>query len=121
EMEWGSERKVASARKAYDRLETRAIKMTEGNTEVPYSFEKPKWWEMREGVTIPAIPVGKPKEEGKGYVPERNPYFKKYTTRTMRPVSDFDACVKCNLGWIACRDSVFDVRPDATLDSAMEA
>jgi pyruvate ferredoxin oxidoreductase delta subunit len=76
---------------------------------------------MREGVTIPAIPIGKPKEGGQGYVPERNPYFKKYTTRTMRPVVDFDTCVKCNLCWISCPDSCFDVMPDATFDANMEA
>src|SRR2546426_701061 len=97
EMERGSDLKVASARKAYERLETREVKITEGNPEVPYSFEMPKWWEMREGVTIPAIPIGKPKEEGKGYVPERNPYFKKFTTRTMRPVVNFDTCVKATV------------------------
>src|SRR5439155_1622573 len=90
------------------------VLMTEGNPEIPYSFEMPKWWEMREGVTIPAIPIGKPKEEGKGYVPERNPYFKKYTTRTMRPVVNFDTCVKCTLCWIQCPDSCFDVMPDGT-------
>ena len=94
EMEWGSDLKAASARKAYDRLETREIKLGDGNPQTPYSFEMPRWWEMREGVTIPAIPIGKPKEGGKGYVPERNPYFKKYSTRTMRPVVDFDTCVK---------------------------
>jgi pyruvate ferredoxin oxidoreductase delta subunit len=121
ESEWGSDLKVASARKAYERIDTREVKMTEGNDEIPFSFEMPKWWEMREGVTIPAIPVGKPKEDGKGYVPERNPYFKKYTTRTMRPVIDFDTCVKCNLCWISCPDSVFDVMPDGTFDAAMEA
>jgi pyruvate ferredoxin oxidoreductase delta subunit len=121
EMEWGSDLKVASARKAHDRLETREVKVTEGNPEVPYTFEMPKWWEMREGVSIPAIPIGKPKEGGQGYVPERNPYFKKYTTRTMRPVIDFDTCVKCNLCWISCPDSVFDVMPDGTFDAAMEA
>ena len=119
--EWGSDLKVASARKAYERIETREVKLTEGNTEIPYSFEMPKWWEMREGVTIPAIPIGKPKEGGQGYVPERNPYFKKYTTRTMRPVIDFDTCVKCNLCWISCPDSCFDVMPDATFDANMEA
>ena len=97
------------------------MQLTEGNTEIPYSFEMPKWWEMREGVTIPAIPIGKPKEGGQGYVPERNPYFKKYTTRTMRPVVDFDTCVKCNLCWISCPDSCFDVMPDATFDANMEA
>src|SRR5438093_2480127 len=40
EMEWGSELKVASAKKAYDRIETRTIRPGEGNAEVPYSFEK---------------------------------------------------------------------------------
>jgi Pyruvate/2-oxoacid:ferredoxin oxidoreductase delta subunit len=54
-------------------------------------------------------------------VPERNPYFKKFTTRTMRPVIDFDTCVKCNLCWISCPDSCFDVMPDATFDANMEA
>jgi pyruvate ferredoxin oxidoreductase delta subunit len=121
EMEWGSELKVASARKAYERIETREVKITEGNAEVPYAFEMPKWWEMREGVTIPAIPIGKPKEGGQGYVPERNPYFKKFSTRTMRPVIDFDTCVKCNLCWISCPDSCFDVMPDGTFDANMES
>ena len=121
EMEWGSDLKVASARKGYERLETRDVKPTEGNPEIPYSFEMPKWWEMREGVTIPAIPVGKPKEDGKGYVPERNPYFKKFTTRTMRPVIDFDKCVKCTLCWIQCPDSCFDVTSDGLYDANMES
>src|SRR6267142_1305796 len=121
ESEWGSDLKVESAKKAHDRIETREVKLTEGNAEIPYSFEMPKWWEMREGVTIPAIPVGKPKEAGKGYVPERNPYFKKFTTRTMRPVINFDTCVKCTLCWIQCPDSCFDVMPDGTYDANMEA
>src|SRR5947207_1810521 len=102
-------------------LQPRDVKPTEGNAEIPYSFEMPKWWEMREGVTIPAIPVGKPKEDGKGYVPERNPYFKKFTTRTMRPVVNFDTCVKCTLCWIQCPDSCFDVMPDGPYDANMEA
>ncbi len=120
EMEWGSDLKVESARKACERLGTRLVRITEGNPEIPYSFEMPKWWEMREGVTIPAIPVGKPIEGG-GYRPERNPYFKKFTTRTMRPVIDFDKCVKCALCWLQCPDSCFDVTPDGLYDASMEA
>src|SRR5258706_851784 len=69
EMEWGSDLKVESAKKAHDRIETREVELNEGNAEIPYSFEMPKWWEMREGVTIPAIPMGKPKKAGKGYGP----------------------------------------------------
>src|SRR4029450_13777755 len=68
EAEWGSDLKVASARKAAERLEVRPVNMTEGNAEIPYSFEMPKWGEMREGVSIPGIPIGKPMEGGKGYV-----------------------------------------------------
>ena len=121
EAEWGSELKAESARKAYERVDGRRIQMNEGNDEVPFSFEMPKWWEMREGLTIPAIPVGKPVEGGKGYRPERNPYFKKFTTRTMRPVVNFDTCVKCTLCWIQCPDSVFDVTPDGLYDANMDA
>src|SRR5262245_7159497 len=58
EAEWGSEVKIQSARKAYERLQVRPVKITEGNDETPFAFEMPKWWEMREGVSIPAIPVG---------------------------------------------------------------
>ena len=121
EAEWGSELKVESARKAYERVESRSVRITEGNDEVPFSFEMPKWWEMREGLTIPAIPVGKPVEGGKGYRPERNPYFKKFSTRTMRPVVNFDTCVKCTLCWIQCPDSCFDVTPDGLYDANMES
>jgi pyruvate ferredoxin oxidoreductase delta subunit len=121
EAEWGSELKVESARKAYQRIEGRRIEPAEGSDEVPFAFEMPKWWEMREGLTIPAIPVGKPVEGGKGYRPDRNPYFKKFTTRTMRPVVNFDTCVKCTLCWIQCPDSVFDVTPDGLYDANMEA
>ncbi len=121
EAEWGSDLKVESARKAYERIGSRPVKITEGNPEIPYSFTMPKWWEMREGVSIPAIPIGKPKEGGKGYVPERNPYFKKFSSRTMRPVIDFETCVKCTLCWIQCPDSCFDVMPDMTYDANMEA
>ena len=121
EAEWGSDLKVESARKAHQRIESRPVQSTEGNPEVPYSFEMPRWWEMREGVTIPSLPVGKPIEGGKGYRPERSAVFKKFTTRTMRPVVDFEACVKCTLCWLQCPDSCFDVTPDGLYDANMES
>jgi pyruvate ferredoxin oxidoreductase delta subunit len=121
EAEWGSALKVESARKAYERIESRPVRITEGNPEVPYAFEMPRWWEMREGVTIPSLPVGKPIEGSKGYRPERSPVFKKFTTRTMRPVVDFDKCVKCTLCWLQCPDSCFDVTPEGLYDANMEA
>ena len=48
------------------------------------------------------------------------------TSRSTRPARcarsiDFDTCVKCNLCWISCPDSCFDVMPDATFDANMEA
>ena len=121
EAEWGSDLKVESARKAYERIQSRLVKITEGNPETPYSFELPRWWEMREGVTIPSLPIGKPIEGGKGYRPERSLVFKKFSTRTMRPVIDFDTCVKCTLCWLQCPDSCFDVTPEGLYDANMES
>lgn len=121
DAEWGSELKVESARKAYDRVQPRPVRIVEGNPEPPFSFELPRWWEMREGISIPSLPVGKPLEGGKGYRPERSPVFKKFTTRTMRPVIDFDKCVRCTLCWLQCPDSCFDVTPDGLYDAHMEA
>lgn len=121
EAEWGSELKVDSARKAYQWIESQPIGPHEGNPETPYSFELPRWWEMREGVTIPSLPMGKPMEGGKGYRPERSTVFKKFSTRSMRPVIDFDTCVKCTLCWLQCPDSCFDVTPEGLYDANMEA
>jgi pyruvate ferredoxin oxidoreductase delta subunit len=77
---------------------------------------------MQDAIVVKGIPQGKGfrGEEG-GYQPERNPYFKKYTTRTMRPVVDFDKCVKCTLCWLQCPDSCFDVTPEHLYDANMEA
>jgi pyruvate ferredoxin oxidoreductase delta subunit len=56
-----------------------------------------------------------------GYVPARNPNFKKYTTRTMRPVINFETCTKCTICWLQCPDTCFDVTPDGYYDANMEA
>src|SRR5438132_11187975 len=86
----------------------------------------PKWTERREGIAIPAIPRGGQMkdpvtgEEG-GWRPGRNATFKKWATRTMRPVVDFDKCIKCTLCWLQCPDSVFDVTPEGLYDANLEA
>ena len=121
EADWGSDLKVESARKAYERIAGRPVRITEGNPETPYSFQMPKWWEMREGVTIPSLPIGKPIEGGEGYRPERSAVFKKFSTRSMRPVVDFDTCVKCTLCWLQCPDSCFNVTPEGLYDANMES
>ena len=95
--------------------------MAEGNAEIPYSFEMPEVVGDARGRDDPGDPDGQAQGGRQGYVPERNPYFKKFTTRTMRPVVNFDTCVKCTLCWIQCPDSCFDVMPDGTYDANMEA
>lgn len=120
--EWKDELKVASARKAFDRVILREVRPGEGNPETPYEFQLLKLSEMKEGLVIPAIPV-KQEVEGwdGGYRPGRNPTFKKFTTRTMRPVVDFEICTKCTICWMQCPDSCFDVTPTGHYDANMEA
>ena len=124
--EWKDELKVTSAARSYERITTVTVGPNQGNPEEPYKFELPKWSEMREGVTIPAIPRGHQMENSAtqqvgGFQPERNPTFKKFSTRTMRPVVDFDTCIKCTLCWLQCPDSCFDVTPDGLYDANMQA
>ena len=120
--QWSNETKVQSARKSYDRTETGVVEPGEGNTEVPFSFDLPGWTQMEEGIVVRAIPQGEGFRGGDGgYEPERNPYFKKYSTRSMRPVVDFDTCIKCTLCWLQCPDTCFDVTPDGLYDANMEA
>ncbi|MBI4278996.1 MAG: (4Fe-4S)-binding protein [Armatimonadetes bacterium] len=124
--EWGDPLKATSAEVSFARVEMRKVLPQEGNPEKPFSFQLLKWWEMREGVVIPAIKMGeamKDPETGKtgGYRPARNATFKKFSTRSMRPVIDFDTCIKCTLCWLQCPDSCFDVTADGLYDANMEA
>ncbi len=124
--EWKDELKAASAARSYERTETITVRPDQGNPETPYSFEFPKWTEMQEGVAIPGIPLGHSFEDPQshadgGFRPERNPTFKKFSTRTMRPVVDFSTCIKCTLCWLQCPDSCFDVTPDGLYDANMQA
>ena len=121
-----SELKATSAKRSHERLTTITVQPTQGNPEKPYAFELPKWHEMREGISIPSIAQGHQMEDpqnGKagGYQPARNPTFKKFSTRTMRPVVNFDTCIKCTLCWLQCPDSCFDVTPEGLYDANMEA
>ncbi len=122
--EWKDDLKVRSAQRSHEQTTIRTVKPGEGNPEVPYRFDLPGWTTMREGVTIEGIKLGEPIKFGDeigGYRPARNPYFKKFSTRTMRPVIDFDKCIKCTLCWLQCPDSCFDVMPDQTYDLNAEA
>src|SRR5437868_1513209 len=124
--EWKNELKATSALRAFERVSTVTVTPDQGNPDEPYKFDIPNWTEMREGIAIPAIPLGGQMkdpvtgEEG-GWRPGRNPTFKKWATRTMRPVVDFDKCIKCTLCWLQCPDSVFDVTPEGLYDANLEA
>jgi pyruvate ferredoxin oxidoreductase delta subunit len=124
--EWNDKVKAESAARAYERTSSITVQPNQGNPETPYAFELPKWHEMGEGIAIPCIPAGAAVAdpvshvEG-GFRPDRNPTFKKFTTRTMRPVIDFDTCIKCTLCWLHCPDSCFDVTPENLYDANMQA
>jgi pyruvate ferredoxin oxidoreductase delta subunit len=117
--------KVTSARTAFDRLSTVDVKVGQGNPEELFQFDKPGWSDMRSAVSIKGQPQGGPyadpvtKQLG-GFRPARNELFKKYSTRTMRPVVNFATCTKCTLCWLNCPDASFDVTPDGTYDANLE-
>jgi len=118
--------KTESAARAYERFSTVAVQPNQGNPEVPFKFDLPKWHEMGEGIAIPAIPTGHGMEDPAshakgGFQPGRNHTFKKFTTRSMRPVVNFDTCIKCTLCWLQCPDTCFDVTPEGLYDANMEA
>ena len=120
--QWNDEVKVSSAHKSYERMQTRVVEPGEGNAEVPFSFDLPGWTQMEEGIVVRGIPQGGGFRGGNGgYEPRRNPYFKKFSTRTMRPVVNFETCIKCTLCWLQCPDSCFDVTPDGLYDANMES
>ncbi len=124
--EWKDPVKAASALRAYERISLVEVAPGQGNPEKPFQFELPRWQELREGIAIPCIPPGEPVADAAsgatgGFRPARNATFKKFTTRTMRPVVDFEKCIKCTLCWLQCPDSCFDVMPDGMYDADMEA
>ena len=102
---------VASAQDGYDRTKLRLIKTGEGTSghEV-LQFEKPGWTTMRPGVIVDARKPG-----------ERNPYYKKYGARTLRPVVNFDTCIKCTMCWLDCPDECFEVTPEGHYEVVYEA
>lgn len=124
--EWNDELKMLSARKAFERVEAMQVPAGVGVLEGTQEFVLPGWREMREGVSIEAIPAGAAvtdptSGQAGGFRPARNPYFEKFTTRTMRPVVDFTKCIKCTLCWLQCPDTCFDVTPDGYYDADMSA
>jgi pyruvate ferredoxin oxidoreductase delta subunit len=118
--------KAESARTEYNRFTSIDVLPGQGNAEKPFSFTKPGWEEMRIGLSIVGEPQGGPyadpiTNELGGFRPARNDKFKKYSTRTERPVVNFATCAKCTLCWINCPDASFDVTPDGTYEPNLES
>jgi pyruvate ferredoxin oxidoreductase delta subunit len=125
-QEWKDPLKATSAARSYERTTSVTVNPNQGDPVTPYSFVMPKWTEMRDGITIPSIHAGHVMKDPVsqatgGFQPDRNPTFKKFTTRTMRPVLNFDTCIKCTLCWLQCPDSCFDVTPEGLYDANLEA
>ncbi|MEP6695137.1 MAG: (4Fe-4S)-binding protein, partial [Chloroflexota bacterium] len=97
----GDQSAVASVQYGYESTAMRPVKAGEGTSghEV-LQFTKPGWTTMRPGIIVEARKPG-----------ERNPYYKKYGARTMRPVVNFDTCIKCTMCWLDCPDECFEVTP----------
>ena len=118
----GSDAKVASVQRAHDRTTGRLVEPGEGNSETPFSFDLPGWKTMEEGLVIRGIAPGTGFRGGEeGYTPGRNEVFKQWSTRSMRPVINFDTCIKCTLCWLQCPDTCFDVTSDGLYDANMES
>jgi pyruvate ferredoxin oxidoreductase delta subunit len=106
----GDEERVRQARDAYDNCLIRPAAPLEGNNHFYEEYEKPGWTQMREGIVVEAMKLG-----------TRNPVYKKWTTRTRRPLIDFDKCIKCTLCWLHCPDECFELTPDGTYEVVYEA
>ena len=118
----GGGAKLASAQRAYDRTASRPVEPGEGGNQREMGFTLPGWKSMEDGLVIRAIPEGGEFAEGQGgYVPGRSEVFKKFSTRSMRPVVNFETCIKCTLCWLQCPDTCFDVTPDGLYDANMES
>ncbi len=119
---WKSDDKVAAAKQAFAEVETTPVGAEQGSEAETFDFDMPGWTTMEEGLVIRGMGVGQGAEaRDGGYVPVRNPTFKKFSTRTMRPVINFETCTKCTLCWLNCPDTCFDIAPDGFFDANMEA
>lgn len=111
--------RAQAARKAYDEvIETTKVVSPNMGLEWKHKIPVlPKYTEFREGAAVPAIPRGfKMGPLGQ----ERNPQFKRGTTKTQRPVVRFDLCTKCTLCWLECPDECFDPTDDGYYDVAYQ-
>ena len=120
--QWSDQLKADSAARSFERVSVTPIEPGQGNPEEPFKFDKPGWTQMEEALVIRSIDAGGGFRGGEGgFEPVRSDVFRKWSTRTMRPVVNFETCTKCTLCWLQCPDSCFDVTPEGLYDSNMES
>jgi pyruvate ferredoxin oxidoreductase delta subunit len=104
------ETRVEGVRALYGQIKIRPVQAGEGSTIEYEEYTKPGWTHMREGIIVEAMKVG-----------TRNPIYKKWSTRTRRPLINFDTCIKCTQCWLQCPDECFEVTPEGTYEVVYEA
>jgi pyruvate ferredoxin oxidoreductase delta subunit len=104
------EARVNAVKSVYDQIKIRTVKAGEGSQTSFEEYQKPGWMQMREGIVVEAQQVG-----------TRNPLYKKWSTRTRRPLVNFDTCIKCTQCWLQCPDECFEVTPEGTYEVVYEA
>ncbi len=104
------DKRVEQVRAMAGKLLVRPVKPGEGSKVVHEEYAKPGWKQMREGIVVDAMKVG-----------TRNPVYKKWSTRTSRPLVNFDTCIKCTQCWLQCPDECFEVTPEGTYEVVYEA
>ena len=104
------QQRVAAVQATYDLIKVRPVEPGEGSTLEYEEYIKPGWTQMREGIIVEAMKVG-----------TRNPIYKKWSTRTRRPLVNFDTCIKCTQCWLQCPDECFEVTPEGTYEVVYEA
>lgn len=104
------EARVNAVKATADQLKIRLVKAGEGSSVSFEEYRKPGWTQMREGIIVEAQQVG-----------TRNPLYKKWSTRTRRPLVNFDTCIKCTQCWLQCPDECFEVTPEGTYEVVYEA
>jgi pyruvate ferredoxin oxidoreductase delta subunit len=102
--------KLQSLNQGYEEVRVTEVGPGMGAEPRVLEFEKPGWTKMRQGIVVDAMKVG-----------TRNPYFKKWSSRTKRPVVNFDTCIKCTLCWLHCPDECFDWTPEGVYDINYES
>src|SRR5919112_117764 len=82
----------------HDEVRVHEVSAGEGKEDDYEPVKLPGWKDMREAIIVEAVKLG-----------ERNPHYRSSSDRTMRPVVNFDTCIKCRQCWIDCPDECFDI------------